>query len=284
MRREDSMNDNQLVVNFAPTGMIPTKDLTPYVPISPEEVVAEVVCAADRKLISMVHLHARDEDGVPTWSPEVYAQMIEGIRQYHPELIICVSTSGRLWPEPEKRASVLALTGDLKPDMASLTLSSLNFNKVASVNSPDVITYLAQKMLELGIKPELEVFDLGMVNYIRYLTRKELLAPPYYVNILVGNAACAQASLLHMGLLATEMPNRSLISFAGIGRYQAKATGIAIAAGYGVRIGLEDNIWNDGARTRLATNSALLLRVKEQADLHGRTIIQPAGLRRSLEL
>jgi 3-keto-5-aminohexanoate cleavage enzyme len=92
----------------------------------------------------MVHLHARDNNGVPSSDKALYAEIIAGIRQFAPELIICVSTSGRLVSSLEARSDVLSLTGELKPDMASLTLSSLNFNKQASINAPDMVQGLAQ--------------------------------------------------------------------------------------------------------------------------------------------
>ena len=85
--------------------------------------------------------------------------------------------------------------------MGSLTLSSVNFNKQASVSSPDMIQTLALEMKGRGILPELEVFDTGMINYAKYLERKGLLEPPHYFNLILGNVACAQADLLHIGTM-----------------------------------------------------------------------------------
>ncbi len=148
----------------------------------------------------MVHLHARDpETGEPTYKKETYQKIIDGIRKHAPQIILGVSTSGRTYNEFEKRSECLDLEGALKPDFGSLTLSSLNFNKQASVNTPQMIQDLARKMLEKGIKPELEVFDLGMINYARYLIQKKLVQPPYYVNFILGNIACAQSDMLHLG-------------------------------------------------------------------------------------
>ena len=81
--------------------------------------------------------------------------------------------------------------------MASLTLSSLNFNKKASINEPDAIIALAQEMADKGIKPELEIFDLGMANYANYLLDKGILKPPLYANVILGNIACAQPDLAY---------------------------------------------------------------------------------------
>jgi len=144
---------NGFILNFTPTGMIPTKTMTPLVPITPAEVVAQVLDVVELG-VNMVHLHARDpESGMPTFKKEIYAEIISGIREVNEDLIICVSTSGRNFFEFEKRSEVLDLKGRLKPDFGSLTLSSLNFNKQASVNSPEMIKALAGKMLENGIRP-----------------------------------------------------------------------------------------------------------------------------------
>jgi uncharacterized protein (DUF849 family) len=275
--------DEKLIVNFAPTGMIPTRAMTPHVPLTAQQVVSQV-CEAYDLGITMVHLHARDDWGRPTYKAALYGKMIQGIRAQIPDLVICVSLSGRDFSAIELRSEPLTLEGPLKPDMGSLTLSSLNFNKVASVNAPDTIVALARMMKHLGIVPELEAFDLGMINYAKYLIRKGLLEPPYYFNLLVGNIACAQADLLHMGLLATDLPEGSLASFAGIGRYQLRANSIAIASGYGVRVGLEDNIWYDDERTTLATNAMLLRRVKDLAQAHGREIMRPSEFRERMGL
>ncbi len=275
---------NKLIINFTPTGMIPLKSQTPYVPISCEEII-EQVKEVYKMGINMVHLHARDaktEESV--YQKEIYAKMIYGIREFAPDLIICVSTSGRVYNELEKRSDVLNLTGDLKPDMASLTLSSLNFNKSASINEPSVIIGLAKAMQEKEIRPELEVFDLGMINYAHYLIKKGLITPPYYFNIILGNIACGQANLLSAGVMLNELPKDSIPCFGGIGQYQLRINSLAVSMGYGVRVGLEDNIWFDSQRTKLATNSALVSRIRDIAIANEREIMSTKELRKLLGL
>jgi uncharacterized protein (DUF849 family) len=258
------------ILNFTPTGMIPTKAMTPEVPILPHEIVAQVDEAVALGA-NMVHLHARDaETGKPTYHKEIYAEIVGGVRARHPELVICLSTSGRDFPGFEERSACLELEGALKPDFGSLTLSSLNFNAQASMNSPDMIQALAKKMLDRGIKPELEVFDLGMINYAHYLIKKGLIKPPYYFNLILGNIACAQANLLSLGLMIKELPADSVWSVGGIGESQLRMNAIGIVDGGGVRVGLEDNIWFDAERTRLATNPDLVGRVVEIARVMGR--------------
>lgn len=273
-----------VVVNLTPTGMIPTKSITPHVPVAVAEVVEEVHRAVEIG-ITTVHLHARDEaTGEPTYKAKVYGRMIEGIRRFDKDLVICVSLSGRMIQDVDKRAEPLQLEGDLKPDMASLTLSSLNFNLQASINSPDMIKGLAERMKARNILPELEAFDAGMINYARYLERKGLLQAPHYFNLIVGNIACAQADLLHVGVMVRDLPPNSVWSLGGVGDAQLPMNALAIAAGGGVRVGLEDNIWFDLGRTRLATNVELLRRIHDIIDSNDRQCMPPAEFRQLLQL
>ena len=278
------MIPENLIVNLCPTGMIPTKQASPHVPVFPEEIIEDVLNCCELG-ITMVHIHGRGRNESPTWEPEVYAKIISGIRQVHPDIIICVTCSGRTYREFEKRSAVLELDGNAKPDMASLTLSSVNFNKQVSVNEPGMILDLADKMQERGIKPELEAFDLGMVNYARYLISKKLLAPPYYFNLIFGNIACAQANLLSVGLMVNELPENSIWSLGGVGNTQYFINTLAVISGGGVRIGLEDNLWYDTPqRNRLATNLDLLERLHMIAETFGRKAMSSSEARRKLGL
>lgn len=278
------MMPNELIINFTPTGMIPTKKMTPHVPVTVSEIVEDVHRAIEIG-ITMVHIHARDETtGVPIYHKEVYGRIIEGIRKISGDLIICVSLSGRTFKEYEQRIDPLLLDGDLKPDMGSLTLSSLNFNAMESINSPDMINALAAKMKERKILPELEAFDAGMINYAKYLEKRGILEPPHYFNLLLGNIACAQADILHAGVMINDLPDNSYWSLAGIGNAQLKINSLAIAFGGGVRVGLEDNIWYDNDRTRLATNADLLRRIHHLAEANERKVMPSSTLREWLNL
>lgn len=273
-----------VIVNFAPTGMIPTREMTPHVPLSVSEIVEQTHEAVELG-ITMVHLHARDEkSGKPTYRAEAYQRIVEGIRGFTDDLVICVSLSGRTFTEFEERAEPLQLDGAAKPDMGSLTLGSVNFNHESSVNSPEMIQALAREMKQKGILPELEAFDAGMVNYAKYLERKGLLEPPHYFNLLFGNIACAQADLLHAGVLLRDLPAQSYWSLAGIGDAQLTMNSIAVAYGGGVRVGLEDNIWHDRGRTKAARNVDLLHRIHALAAANERAIMPPAEFRTLLGL
>lgn len=263
--------------------MVPTRKLTPHVPLTPQEIQAEVSACVPFG-VSMVHLHARDEEGAPTYRKEIYADILERVRERHPELVLVVSTSGRTHGDFQHRSQVLELEGGLKPDMASLTLGSLNFSRAASANSPEMIQKLAACMQERSIRPELEVFDLGMVNYAHYLIHKGLLTPPYYFNILLGNVATAQAKLTHLGLLVSELPAGSIWSVAGIGDCQATMGAVAVAVAHGGRTGLEDNLYQDEDRQTLATNAFLVARLQNSAIALGRPLETAFCLRQRLGL
>ncbi|MFZ6771810.1 3-keto-5-aminohexanoate cleavage protein [Undibacterium sp. SXout7W] len=272
-----------LIINLAPTGMVPTKEQTPYVPLTPEEIFADVSSCIDLG-VSMVHLHARDLHGRPTEDIRTYQNIISLIRNKHPEVVIITTTSGRIVHDVEKRASTLYLEEQYKPDMASLTLGSMNFSKEASVNSPQTILRLAEIMKERGIKPELEVFDLGMIHFAKILIEKNLIEAPYYFNILLGNPGTAQLNLLHLATIVNDLPPHSIWSLGGIGRFQLKANALGIIMGNGVRVGLEDNLWLTDERTQLARNTQLVERITEQANILGRPIATARQTRQQLGL
>ena len=272
-----------LIINLAPTGMVPTKDQTPHVPVSPDEIIEDVErCRALGA--SIVHVHARDEQGRPTHRREYFAPVIEGIRRLDPELIVCATCSGRLVTELDERADVLELEGDARPDMASLTLGSNNFQREASVNPPHVIKALAERMRARGIRPELEVFEPGMLHYARHLSERSFIDEPGYVNVLLGNLGTSPVTPGSLGAFLALMPERWTWAVAGIGRSQLTANLLAIASGGHVRVGLEDNIWWDRDRTELATNPMLVERVVRLADIAERPIATPREVRERLSL
>lgn len=263
-----------LIINVALTGMVPMRDDSPHVPLTPGEIAED--CARCAALgASVFHLHARDASGEPTWRPEVYRDVVLAVKRRCPGAIICVSTSGRRVGEFERRAAVLDLDGEAKPEMASLTLGSLNFPTQASVNEPAVIAGLADRMRERGIVPELEVFDLGMIDYGRYLIAKGRLVAPFYFNLLLGSLGTLGATPLNLALLAQALPAGATWAAAGIGRFQFPMNALAVVTGGHVRVGLEDNLWFDEARTRLATNADLVARLTAIAQAAGRRIASP---------
>jgi 3-keto-5-aminohexanoate cleavage enzyme len=269
-------------ISFCPTGMIPTKEMTPNVPVTVEEIISEVVKISSLG-ISSVHIHPRDIDGNPTTDVKIFQAIFEGIREQS-DIVLCATTSGRIEKDITKRAKVLELVGPGKPELGSLTLSSLNFANSASINSPKDIKYLCDAMRENGIIPEIEIFDVGMLNYLKYLTLKKSIEPPFMINLLLGNIASAQASPLEIGLLLQNVPEGSIVQLAGIGNQQHVAHGIAAALGLGARVGLEDNIYEFNNRNVLVTNEYLVRRLKNLYGLFQIDFESPNELRLKLGL
>lgn len=245
--------------------MIPTKTQTPYVPITPSEIINTAVECA--KLgVRVIHIHPRDDDGKPTWKKEVFKKIIGGIRDKSDQILISATTSGRYWEDFERRSACLELTNDFKPDLASLTVGSNNFIKSASVNSPEIIKSLAHMMLDKGIKPELEVFEPGMLHMAKYLIKKGLVTSPPYFNILLGSLGTSPLDPATFGAFHSLLPSDAIWSVAGIGGYQLRANLMALSFGGNVRVGLEDNIYYDTKKSVLATNIQLVKRVRRIMD------------------
>lgn len=278
------MISDDVIINFTPTGLLPTREQSPFVPLTQSEIIDDVLAAVEIGITS-VHLHVRDpKTGLPGYRAELYGEVIDGIRRYAPELVVAVSLSGRIDNRFEHRSAPLTLTGAQKPDMGSLTLSSLNFNHSASLNDPPTIIRLAELMRQKGIKPELEAFDAGMLNYAKYLIRKGILTPPHYFNLIFGNIASAQANLLSAGLMLSELPPESVWTMGGVGDFQFRMNVTALIFGGGVRIGLEDNLFLNPDRKKLASNPDLLKRIHRAIRLCGRKVMPPARLRELLGL
>ncbi|MCW8841110.1 MAG: GNAT family N-acetyltransferase [Gammaproteobacteria bacterium] len=254
-----------LLINVCLTGMVPTRLSTPHVPITPEEIIEDAIRAFDSGA-RIVHLHARDEAGRPTPDVSRYERIISTLHRERPGIVCCATTSGRNWPDFESRAAVLDLEGDAKPDMASLTLGSLNFQSGPSVNSIEMIERLAMRMQERGIKPELEAFDLGMINLAKYLERNGILQGRKYFNLLLGNLNTAPATLGNLSNLTEALPGNSVWGATGIGQFQLPINVAALTAGGHVRVGIEDSIYYDYNKSTLATNQALVERVVRIAD------------------
>jgi uncharacterized protein (DUF849 family) len=230
-------------------------------PLLPGEIIEEVH-EANELGISIVHLHARDEITLEnTYKKEVYQKIIEGIKRHCPDLLICVSLTGRNFPELEKRSEVL----QLYPDMGSLTMSSLNFPTGASINQPEMILSLIEEMHKYGVQPEIECFDTGMLNYTNYLISKKVLdnrtgkiTPPHHINIILGNMYNGQCDLGTLATIKSNLPENSKVCIGGIGAQQLKATVHGLLDFDGIRIGLEDNLYYTGKEK--TTNIEILKR------------------------
>ncbi|HEY3422458.1 MAG TPA: 3-keto-5-aminohexanoate cleavage protein [Methanocellaceae archaeon] len=269
----------KLVIQLAPTGMVPTKADTPNVPITPDE-IRDDTYRAYKLGASVVHVHARDGHGDPTYKKEAYAEIFSAIREKCPDIIICASTSGRNDPDISHRAEVL----DLRPDMASLTLGSVNFSDGPSINTMHDIIVLANMMNGCGVKPELEIFDSGFINNANYLASKGILKAPMHFNLLFGSLGSIQADFRDLVYLSGSLPAGSTWCAAGVGRYQLQANVAAIMMGGHVRVGLEDTIYYSYPDRNLATNEQLVKRIVRVAEEFDRDIASPSEARAILGL
>ena len=260
------------IINFTPTGTQTNRENS-FAPLLPNEIIEEVQQAYELG-ITLTHIHARDpKDLSNTYKKSVYSDIIEGIRKYCPNLTICVSLTGRHFPEFEKRSEVL----ELYPDMGSLTMSSLNFPKSASINEPDMILKLINKMEEYGVIPEIECFDSGMLNYTNYLINKGVLKGPHYINTIFGNIYNAQSDIVSVSSILVNKPKDSLMCVGGIGKDQLKSNIMGLLYFDGIRIGLEDNLYyKDKEKT---TNIDLLKRIHRIMDEMGVEYMNPSSFK-----
>lgn len=217
---------SKLIIKLAPTGMIPTKDDTPNVPITPKEIIRDTY-EAYKLGASVAHVHARDEQGAPTHEKRYFEKIFNGIKEKCPDMIICATTSGRVTPQVEHRSEVL----DLYPEMASLTMGSMNFPQHPSVNSLETIKKLAKLMKDRNICPELEIFEPGFINTAKFLVRKNYLKTPLHFNLLLGSLGSISAGIKDLVFLVDSLPSGSTWSATGIGRFQTQINAGAILMG-----------------------------------------------------
>lgn len=242
------------IINFTPTGT-QTNRQNSLAPLTPNEIIEEVHEAYELG-ITLTHIHARDPITLEnTYNKNVYRDILEGLRKHCPDLCVCVSLTGRLFPEFEKRSEVL----ELYPDMGSLTMSSLNFPRGASVNEPEMILKLITKMEDYGVTPEIECFDTGMLNYTNYLISKSILKRPHYINVILGNLYNAQTDLSTFSSIYNHKPKDSLMCLGGIGNQQLKSNIMGLLYFDGLRIGLEDNLYYEDKK--ITKNIHLLKRI-----------------------
>jgi 3-keto-5-aminohexanoate cleavage enzyme len=273
-----------VLVNVCLTGMVADRSRNPYLPVSPEEIIGDAVRVCDLGA-QVVHLHARDERGAPTWSAAIYERIVQGIRRERPALVCCVSTSGRLWSDFERRSEVLHLTGDAKPDMASLTLGSVMFPSGLSATEPDMLRRLAGTMREKAIKPELEIFDISMIVASKVMQQEGLVErdSPYF-NLILGNMGSTAAAADDLENMIHALPATSVWAAAGIGRAQLPMNMEGIRHGGAVRVGLEDALYMDSGKSILATNAMLVERIVDLARQEGRRLATPEEVHRLLGL
>jgi uncharacterized protein (DUF849 family) len=249
--------------------------------LTPSEIAADAVACADAGA-TVVHIHVRDEDGRPVHRRDLYQETLAAIRSARPDLILCVTTSSRVDPEPEARMIGLDLDPPLRPELASLTLGSFNFPRTPSVNPPATMRSLLERMAELGVRPELEVFELGMVNTLHVLAEQGLIPDPPIVNILMGSMGSMPAFIGDLARVVERLPEHAEWAAAGIGVFQRPMTIAAAIMNGNIRTGLEDCPQGDGSPGW--SNVKAVRAAVAAAELAGRDVATPHEARRRFGL
>ena len=267
----------KLIITAALTGNVPTREMTPHVPLTPAEIAADVRRCAEAGA-SLVHVHARDAEGRPTLDMTVFKETVGRIKREAPEIIIQLSTGARAGRDWEARANPVRLL----PEMASFTTGSNNLPGIVYENAPDFLLFLAGVFQDTGVKPEIEVFEAGMINNAMFLVKKGLLTMPLHFDFVLGAPGAMPGTVRNLVFLADTLPPGATWTVAGIGPAEIPLATAAIAMGGHVRVGIEDNLrLPDGA---LATNAQLVQTAATIARTMGRQIATPAEARQILSL
>lgn len=265
----------KLIITAAMIGAEVTKEVQPALPVTSDE-IAEAAYQCYLAGASIVHVHARDEQGQPTQDYAYYKAIKEKI-EAKCDIIVQPSTGGATWHTPEQRLQPV----DLKPEMATLSAGTCNFGDDVFMNSAEMMEIFAKKMVALGVKPEIEVFERGMIDNALKLVKKGILQTPLHFDFVLGvPGACpgGVADLLHM---LSAIPQESTWTVAGIGRYETPLALVAIAMGGHVRVGFEDNIYYQ--KGQLATSNAQLVeRIARISRDVGREVATPDEARKIL--
>ena len=268
------------IITVAITGSVPRKENNPAVPITIAEQV-ESTQGAFEAGAAIAQIHVRKDDQTPTSDPERFALLQEALRKHCPGMIIQFSTGGRSGKGSERGGML-----PLRPDMASLATGSCNFPSIIYENPPALIRELARAMLDYGIKPEIEVFDLSMLYQAINLVDEGLIAAPLHVQFVFGirhaMPAIRQVLEFEVAELRRLMPEATWTA-AGIGRHQLEINRWSLELGGHCRTGLEDNVrWDKGRMA--ASNGELVARVAGLCADYGRRPATPAEARALLRL
>lgn len=267
---------DKLIITIAPTGSMPKKGHTPHVPVTPEE-IAQCALRCQDAGASILHIHARDVQQNPSDDPRFFQEVADRLAG-RCRMILQVSTGGRAGAGLESKTKRLARGWE----MASLATGSVNFPDSAYVNEPALVAALAKEMLRLGIKPEMECFDLSMINNAVLLAQDGLALAPLHFNLVMGLKGAIPATIENLVHMRSCLPPGSTWSVAGMGPHQLSLGAHAILMGGHVRVGLEDNIYY--RKGELASNERLVERMARLAHEMGRPVASPDEARAILGL
>ena len=270
------MSAEPMILTAAIVGAETTRESNPAVPYLPSEIAAEAIRCWE-KGASIVHLHARRPDGTPTQEAALLGEAIELIRASC-DVIIQVSTGGAVGMSGEERCQPLTLTGARSPEMATLSCGSVNFGEEIFENPRPLMRDIAERIRAAGIKPELEIFDAGMMDEARYLHRKGLIDLPAHFDFVLGVPGALAAREDALDYLLTQLPEGSTWCVAGIGRFELPMVEAAARRGGHARVGFEDNVFL--SKGVLAKGSFELVEAAaEIARRHGRRVVRPSEAR-----
>jgi len=229
----------KLIITAAISGAEVTKEHNPAVPYTVEEVGKEALAAYEAGA-SIIHLHVREDDGTPTQCKDRYEACINEIKRLCPDAIIQPSTGGAVGMSSKERMQPL----ELYPEMATLDCGTVNFGgDEIFVNTENMIKEFGKNMIDRHIKPEVEVFDKGMIDTAIHLNKKGYILSPMHFNFVVGVNGGIAATPRDVMFMKDSIPAGSTFTVAGIGRAAFPMAALAIISGGHVRVGFEDNIY-----------------------------------------
>ncbi|PKM85478.1 MAG: 3-keto-5-aminohexanoate cleavage protein, partial [Firmicutes bacterium HGW-Firmicutes-11] len=226
----------KLIITAAICGAEVTKEMNPAIPYTIEEIVREAKSAYDAGA-AVIHLHVRMDDGTPTQDKERFRLAMDAIRKELPDVIILPSTGGAVGMTAEERLQPV----ELKPEIATLDCGTCNFGgDDIFVNTENMMIEFAKQMKEAGVKPELEVFEKGMIDNAMRLAKKGLIEPPFQFNIVLGVNGAMTGTPRDLVFMVDSLPKDATWCATGIGRYEFDLAAVAIVMGGNIRVGFED--------------------------------------------
>ncbi len=268
----------KLILTAAVCGAEVTREQTPYIPITPEE-ISEEAYLSWKAGASIIHVHVRDSAGNPTQDVKIFKKTVDLIRSKCPDVIVQVSTGGAVGMSAEERLQSV----DSKPDMATLDSGTTNFGDDVFVNDMPMIRHFASRMKDLEILPEFECFELGHVfNALKVV--KEGLGPKHlHFDFVLGVPGSCPADIRNLLRMADSIPSNATWTASGIGRHEFGVAAFAILLGGHVRVGMEDNVYlSKGVLAR--SNAELVEKAARLAKELGRDVATPKEAKKILNL
>lgn len=264
----------KLIITAAISGAEVTKEHNPAVPYTIEELVREAGSAYEAGA-SIIHLHVREDDGTPTQCKNRFKEVMDAILAKYPDVIIQPSTGGAVGMTDDERLQPT----ELRPEMATLDCGTLNFGgDEIFINTENTIKNFGSRMIELGIKPELECFDKSMIEMALRLAKKGFIQSPMHFDFVLGVNGGLGGTLRDFQFMRDSIPCDATYTVAGVGRFEFPLAVAAIIDGGHVRVGFEDNIYiSKGVVAK--SNGELVDKVVRLAKELGREIATPAEAR-----